>query len=619
MEEQKRHSGFETMRILSMVMIILMHGIGHGGLGSAAPQGSAAFWIYWLLFILARVSTNCFVMLSGYYLSERKGSVHAGRLFRIGAQVWFYSMLTFCAAVRAGAVPLSAVKLLRALLPLTSNGYWFASAYFLMYLSVPVLNAVVQSLDRRQYKTLLLVALLLQSVWGTLFYWATDVTLVNNGYSFIWFYILYFMAAYFRKYRVTVPSRLCLLAYLAASAAGLFNRMLALRVENALHLNGFVNTVNGYQALDTVIASAALFLLFQNIRIRSDYWRRWVFRLAPLSFGVYLLHDSDFTRALLWQWVDLPRFGGALLLVPVAAYFAVFLAFEPNNYFGLHKVTDSESSISRLKAFQREKGSRVIIGDSRLAHFDLDLAGQASGKTWQTLAFGGASLKENNDLLAWVLKENPDLQEAVYGLSFYTLNKSYNADRMATLEKTLANPFAYLFNLEYNVNMLTALSERLQGVQSGGAGETGDWQYPADYTDPDTGAVYPVHRTLAVYPQAILPRCRDWAVNTAQLERLYALADECAARGVKLTVVLPPMADTVLTQVCEPLGIAGEMTGTVLPALREAADAHGFALLDYEWTDRPAYDEDTQFYDGFHLDTRYGLPQWTETLFAALR
>lgn len=105
MEEQKRHSGFETMRILSMVMIVLMHGIGHGGLGSAAPQGTAAFWIYWLLFILARVSTNCFVMLSGYYLSERKGPVHAGRLFRIGAQVWFYSMLTFCIAVESGCGP----------------------------------------------------------------------------------------------------------------------------------------------------------------------------------------------------------------------------------------------------------------------------------------------------------------------------------------------------------------------------------------------------------------------------------------------------------------------------------------------------------------------------------
>ena len=26
---------------------------------------------------------------------------------------------------------------------------------------------------------------------------------------------------------------------------------------------------------------------------------------------MYLLHDSDFTRALLWRLVDLPRFGGA--------------------------------------------------------------------------------------------------------------------------------------------------------------------------------------------------------------------------------------------------------------------------------------------------------------------
>ena len=33
---------------------------------------------------------------------------------------------------------------------------------------------------------------------------------------------------------------------------------------------------------------------------------------------MYLLHDSDFTRALLWQLVDLPRFGGALL--PSLAY-----------------------------------------------------------------------------------------------------------------------------------------------------------------------------------------------------------------------------------------------------------------------------------------------------------
>ena len=41
--------------------------------------------------------------------------------------------------------------------------------------------------------------------------------------------------------------------------------------------------------------------------------------------------------------------------------------------------------------------------------------------------------------------------------------------------------------------------------------------------------------------------------------------------------------------------------------------------MDYEWGGSCITDDDRQFYDGFHLDTRYGLPQWTETLFAALR
>ena len=34
-----------------------------------------------------------------------------------------------------------------------------------------------------------------------------------------------------------------------------------------------------------------------------------ILAIAPLSFGVYLLHDSDFTRAFLWEKIALSRFG----------------------------------------------------------------------------------------------------------------------------------------------------------------------------------------------------------------------------------------------------------------------------------------------------------------------
>ena len=60
------------------------------------------------------------------------------------------------------------------------------------------------------------------------------------------------------------------------------------------------------------------------------------------------------------------------------------------------------------------------------------------------------------------------------------------------------------------------------------------------------------------------------------------------------------------------------METTVLPQLAEKSAELGLSVLDYEWSNRPDFDDDTQFYDGFHLDERYGLPQWTEQLFTDL-
>ena len=123
-----RHAGFELLRIISMMMIVLMHGIGHGGLGTTAAPGTFPYFIYWLLFMLGRVSTNCFVMLTGYFMWQSR--TKASRLFRIEIQVLFYSLLTFVIGLFAGSVSLSAGNLLRAVFPVTSCVYWFCSCYF---------------------------------------------------------------------------------------------------------------------------------------------------------------------------------------------------------------------------------------------------------------------------------------------------------------------------------------------------------------------------------------------------------------------------------------------------------------------------------------------------------
>lgn len=304
----------------------------------------------------------------------------------------------------------------------------------------------------------------------------------------------------------------------------------------------------------------------------------------------------------------------ALLAIPVAAWLAVFIAFEPNNYFGFKDSAGSSQPVARVRAYQQDPGRNLILGDSRLAHFDMELVEEASGMEWQNLSFGGASLKETLDLAGYVLDSGHPVDTLLVEVSFYTLNEHYNTDRFSQLEETLENPLAYCLNLEYNVNALTVLMDTIRGTPD--TIESGDW-VASDYLA-DDGTVLPLHRKLYDYPATITPRCENWTLNGEQFARLRTLAAACKARGVRLILVLPPMAQNVRTEVCDVFGITEAMENEVLPALRAWSAEDGFTLLDYEWGGSCITDDDTQFFDGFHLDERYGLPDWTVQLFSDL-
>ena len=98
----------------------------------------------------------------------------------------------------------------------------------------------------------------------------------------------------------------------------------------------------------------------------------------------------------------------ALLAIPVLLWLAFFITFEPNNYFGLKASATSSQPVARVRAYQQDPGTNLILGDSRLAHFDMGLVDSLSGQSWQNLAFGGASLKETLDLADYLLDSGHD-------------------------------------------------------------------------------------------------------------------------------------------------------------------------------------------------------------------
>ena len=211
------------------------------------------------------------------------------------------------------------------------------------------------------------------------------------------------------------------------------------------------------------------------------------------------------------------------------------------------------------------------------------------------------------DLANYVLDSGNQVDRILFELSFYTLNSSYNTDRFSALEATLRNPLAYCLNLEYNVNALTVFMDTVKGTPD--TIESGDWT-AADYLD-DAGNTIPLHKKLYEYPALITTRCQNWTLNETELAEFLAMAQRCADCGVELTIVLPPMAANVRTEVCDAFGITAVMQDEVLPLLEK----QNFAVLNYEWGTSCITDDDTQFFDGFHLDEKYGLPDWTAELF----
>ncbi len=233
----------------------------------------------------------------------------------------------------------------------------------------------------------------------------------------------------------------------------------------------------------------------------------------------------------------------------------------------------------------------MILGDSRLAHFDMDLVDSLSGQSWQNLAFGGASLKETLDLADYLQDSGHDADTLLVEVSFYTLNAGYNTDRFATLEETLNNPLAYCFNLEVQRQR----ADRCHGHCAARPIRLNPATGSRRIIWPMTAQFLPLHHKLYDYTATITPRCKSWALNDEQFNRLHTLARRCQSEGVRLIVVLPPMADNVRTEVCDVFGITETMQGTVLPTLAAWADECGFTLLDYEWGGSVITDDDKQF------------------------
>lgn len=292
-----RNSNVELLRVLCMIMIIAHHYSVHGGWDGTLVEATPVFNVLLVQIISlgGKLAVNVFVLISGYYLVNQRFSVT--KLITLMVNVALYSISILLINNSLGLMPVDSRLMMRSLMPTIHSTYWFFTTYILLYLSSPLIDAVLRSLDQTHHRRLAIVVVIVWSVIPTIFN-------VTFGFSeLVWFISLYIIAAYFRRY-VTLPlvrtSKRWLGWVWAISVVSLVGSVLYFdlqaqtspeALENALYLSNL-------NMLPTVLIAMTVFVWIMGTKPQHH---PFINQLAASVFGIYLFHDHPITRYILWK------------------------------------------------------------------------------------------------------------------------------------------------------------------------------------------------------------------------------------------------------------------------------------------------------------------------------
>lgn len=342
----KRQANFEVLRVVAMAMIVTLHFLQRGGiLVPLYEEINIVNSTGWLIKSLCIVAANCYVLIAGYFLVEAEWKCK--KLLTLVSQIIFYSILipVVCILLGIGNVrQWSIYEWITAVLPLQMDHYWFATAYVLMFVLSPVLAAGVKQLSKKQLEWVIGILLVYFCVFKSLspILLATD----RYGYDYPWFICLFLIAAYIRLYgnkenglqigkvklftSAKASAGLYVVSALAIFAVSLVLGMITARIGK---FDYYMNMVFSYNHILTLLAAFSFFYAFLHWEPKESKAVRFLSKIAPYTFGVYLIHENVAIRDLWTGWFGVDKVSNSLLFVPymilvIACLFVVCMAID---------------------------------------------------------------------------------------------------------------------------------------------------------------------------------------------------------------------------------------------------------------------------------------------------
>lgn len=328
MSEKGRMANLELLRCAAMMMVVMLHYLGKGGLLGSAPEDrlGAVGTFAWLLESFCIVAVNVYMLISGYFLSASVFKL--SRLLRLLVQLWLYSVafgILGAAAGVAGAA-VDTHYFLTLVFPVFMSHYWFLTAYVFLYLFLPVAGAAFRRMEKRQLQ--FAIALLLFAFCLLKSALPMRLEMDGMGYDFPWYFCMFAVAAYIRRFGVSFLEKkgraisLYVVCSLLAFAGSMALRLIAVRTGRLGRMTGMCLE---YNHIFPFLASVGLFAAFAKIELHNKIAKviNWI---GPHTLGVYLLHENLGLRYSWQAWFQADRIAGVggLLFWSLLAVVCVF-------------------------------------------------------------------------------------------------------------------------------------------------------------------------------------------------------------------------------------------------------------------------------------------------------
>ncbi len=280
------------MRIIAIIAIIAGHFVGHGiFISDVLPpidlkqQLDFATFVLSLFMVGGHFGNVIFLLITGYFMIRKE--VNWRRIALLVATMYLYYWFILVGRMIFGNddVAPGIKEYVVGIAPFLFSQNWFVCCYIFFCLFIPYINPLLIGLERCKFQRLLMILVLLGGVLPFL-HIDTFFRMSEMGL----FLVAYVTGAYIRLYglsgfnlrKLNISIALILFMYVIKTALG----------DALLGRPDLFNVLFGY-----LLAVA----VFGRTLIARPFTSSLVNRVAASVLGIYLIHENDFMRHMIWQ------------------------------------------------------------------------------------------------------------------------------------------------------------------------------------------------------------------------------------------------------------------------------------------------------------------------------